>query len=199
MGPWGPPAPPAVNLLLSQWRKTVMVNDCVSSLDCGLRLRPRVSLPPQAASITVLLLQAVGSGGSRPSLSKQPARTSSAPPQPSKVEATPPSTASVFSACCGSWAATPQSSYWPAWVCNRTPGGATGLDPSVMVNYVGFRQQSQLDKRCREQPPVRALLGWAFFSGRGHFFITWVRKHSFLLRRSHFGPIQSGFKLNQYY
>lgn len=71
--------------------------------------------------------------------------------------------------------------------------------PSLMVNSVGFRQQSQLDKRCREQPPVRALLGWAFFFGRGHFFITWVRKHSFLLRRSHFGPIQSGLKLNEYY
>lgn len=77
-----------------------------------------------------------------------------------------------------------QSSYWfrscSVWV--------------LMVNSVNFRQQSQLDKCRHEQPPVRALLGWAFFSGRGHFFISRVRKHSFRLRRSHFGHIQSGLK-----
>lgn len=49
----------------------------------------------------------------------------------------------------------------------------------LAVNSVHSRQQSELAKGCREQPSVRALLGWAFFSGRGHFFITRVRKPPF--------------------
>lgn len=183
MGPWGPPTPPVVNLLLSQWRKTV-TRWCTTLMKAIHTLKPCVLLLPQAAPVRVLLLQAVCSDGSRPSVYKQPARASSAPPQPSKVEATPPSMASVFLACCGLWAGTLLSSYWPVWVCNRTPRAATGLDPLLsvwvlMVNSVHFRQQSQLDEGHHEQSPVRALLGWALFSGRGHFFITRVRKHSF--------------------
>lgn len=56
----------------------------------------RCSPSPQTAPV-----EAGCTGGSRPSLYKQPARASSAPLRASEAEATPPSTASVSSACCG--------------------------------------------------------------------------------------------------